>query len=60
MVTTSPAMRMASSTGTALAVRMLKVRVNRAVLNPRTSRPNRGMRSCRRWKRRRLSGFLSQ
>ena len=45
LVTTSPAMRMASSTGTALAVRMLNVRVNRAVLKPRTSLPNSGMRS---------------
>jgi hypothetical protein len=51
-------MRMASSTGTALAVRMLKVRVKRAVLNPRTSRPNSGRRSWKRWKRRRLSGSL--
>ena len=51
-------MRMASSTGTALAVRMLKVRVKRAVLKPRTRRPNSGIRSCRRWKRRRLSGIL--
>ena len=35
LVTTSPAMRSASSTGTALAERMLRVRVKRAVLKPR-------------------------
>ena len=60
LVTTSPAMRMASSTGTALAVRMLNVRVKRAVLKPRASRPTSGTRSWKRWKRRRLAGFLSQ
>src|SRR5256885_12212852 len=37
LVTTSPAMRNASSTGTELADRMLKVRVKRAVLKPRVS-----------------------
>ena len=42
LVTTSLAMRSASSTGTALAVRMLSVRVKRAVLKPRTSRPTSG------------------
>ena len=42
LVTTSPAMRSASSTGTALAVRMLSVRVKRAVLKPRSSLPTSG------------------
>ena len=35
-------MRSASSTGTALAVRMLRVRVKRAVLKPRATRPTIG------------------
>ena len=47
-VTTSPAIRRDSSTGTALAARMLKVRVKRAVLSPRVRRPTTGRRS---WKR---------
>ena len=46
-VTTSPAMRSASSTGTELAERMLRVRVKRAVLKPRESLPMSGRRS---WK----------
>ena len=45
LVTTSPAMRSASSTGTALAVRIEKVRAKRAALLPRVMRPNTGMRS---------------
>ena len=48
LVTTSPAMRSASRTGTALAVRMLNVRVKRAVLRPRVSRPTSGTRSRKR------------
>ena len=43
-----PAMRIASSTGTELPERMLKVRVKRAALKPRTSLPMIGTRSCQR------------
>ena len=53
-------MRSASSTGTELAERMLKVRVKRAVLKPRDSLPTSGRRSCRRWKWRRAAGLRSQ
>ncbi len=60
LVTTSPEMRRASSTGTALAERMLSVRVKRAVLKPRVSLPMSGMRRISRWKRRRLFGLRSQ
>ena len=42
LMTTSPEIRSASSTGTALAVRMLRVRVKRAVLKPRSSFPASG------------------
>ncbi len=59
-VTTSPAMRMASSTGTELAERMLKVRVKRAVLNPRFSFPMMGRRNCSRCQCRRAAGSRSQ
>ncbi len=44
-VTTSPEIRKASSTGTELPDRMLKVRVKRAVLKPRVSLPMSGRRS---------------
>ena len=50
-VTTSPEIRSASSTGTELADRMLKVRVKRAVLKPRDSLPTMGMRNCDRCQR---------
>ena len=45
LVTTSPAIRNASSTGTALAVRIAKVRAKRAALLPRVTRPMSGSRS---------------
>ena len=45
LVITSLAMRNESSTGTALPMRMLSVRVNRAVLKPRRMRPTSGRRS---------------
>ena len=47
-VMTSLEMRNESSTGTAAAVRILSVRVKRAVLKPRTMRPNTGKRNSRR------------
>ena len=40
LLTTSAEIRSASSTGTALAVRMLKVRENRAVFSPRMTLPS--------------------
>ena len=45
LLTTSAEMRSASSTGTALAVRMLNVREKRAVFRPRMSLPTSGTRS---------------
>ena len=60
LLTTSAEMRSASSTGTALAVRMLKVRENRAVFTPRMSLPRSGTRSRNRSNAKRASGARSQ
>src|SRR6185312_15657662 len=59
-VTTSPAIRKASSTGTEDPERMLKVRVKRAVLKPRESLPMSGIRSIERCHLRRAAGLRSQ
>ena len=60
LVTTSAEIRSASSTGTALAVKMLKVREKRPVLRPRINLPSTGKRNKKRSKRSRASGDLSQ
>ena len=60
LVTTSLEMRSASSTGTVLAVSVLRVRAKRAVLLPRTTLPISG-RPSRNWsQRRRFDSILSQ
>jgi hypothetical protein len=60
LVTTSAEIRSASSTGTALAVKMLNVRENLPVLRPRINFPATGTRSRKRSNRKRASGALSQ
>ena len=53
LLTTCVEIRNASSTGTPLAIKMMKVRAKRAVLVPRTSRATNGSRNSARWTRRR-------
>ncbi len=60
LVTTSPEMRSASSTGTVLAVSVLSVRAKRAVFEPRTILPTSGRRSSRSCQRRRFDSTRSQ
>ena len=57
---TSPAMRRPSSAGTALPVRMLKVRVKRAACRLRSRRPKSGARSSHRSTRRCADSARSQ
>ena len=56
---TEALIRSASSAGTPLAVRMLSVRVNRAVLSPRVTRPKIGARSSQQCTRRRMCSCFS-
>ena len=60
LATTSPAIRMASSTGTALEVSVDKVRAKRAAFTPRATRPMSGRVSTQVSNLRRAAGFCSQ